>query len=276
MAGPGEPPADLLERIEALERALEAAASGEDTEAAELSAAVAALEREAHDRRTAADAAGRSCVDLRPEWATAPARFSADGSSLTILGEPVMEDWEMPYMGALAAAATAQGGRVLEVGFGLGLSARAVGRAAGVTAHTIIEANSDVASAAESYAAAAPVPTEVLHGFWQDVAPELPAGYFDGVLFDAYPLTREEWRDGEVCSFFAEAARLLRPGGVLTFYYDSAKSWHDSLCRWRSEMRPLLAKAGFSCVSHSEVCCAPERHCRYFWKDRFLVPLARR
>ena len=39
-------------------------------------------------------------------------------------------------------------------------------------------------------------------------------GTFDGILFDAYPLSPGEAAgDGEVGAFFVEAARLLRPGG---------------------------------------------------------------
>ena len=46
-----------------------------------------------------------------------------------------MESWEKPYMEALADVATRNGGRVLEVGFGLYLSAN------GVQAHEIVEHN---------------------------------------------------------------------------------------------------------------------------------------
>ena len=65
-------------------------------------------------------------ADLRAEWATAEATFEwrRGVECLRILDAPVMEDWEAPYMAALAAVACRNGGRVLEVGFGLGISAQ--------------------------------------------------------------------------------------------------------------------------------------------------------
>eukprot|EP00756_Hemistasia_phaeocysticola_P060657 Hpha_TRINITY_DN4213_c0_g1::TRINITY_DN4213_c0_g1_i2::g.186762::m.186762/K00542/GAMT; guanidinoacetate N-methyltransferase len=264
----------LLERVLQLEAKLNALAeAGESTEEVELELAtqLATLERESEENTAQRDAAGRKTFNLRDEWATAPARFSADGSRLTILGEPVMEDWETPYMEALSKTVGAQGGRVLEVGYGLGLSARALGllgQSEGevqLGEHVIIEANIEVAAAAETYAKSAPVPTTVLKGFWQDIVPELPPGSFSGVLFDAYPLTREEWAAGEVDSFFKEAVRLLKPGGVFTFYFDIAKSWHDSLKRWREDIVPVLNSVGFGEVSYDDIQCAPPPDCRYFW-----------
>ena len=61
--------------------------------------------------------------DDRRRWSRAAAGFEGDDSALSILGHPVMERWEEPFMEKLASIACANGGRVLEVGFGLGISA---------------------------------------------------------------------------------------------------------------------------------------------------------
>ena len=56
------------------------------------------------------------------DWKGAEAQFSEH--TLRILGEPVMEDWEEPYMRELASIAAGNGGTVLELGFGMGISAK--------------------------------------------------------------------------------------------------------------------------------------------------------
>ena len=216
---------------------------------------------------------------------------------LRILDQPVMEDWEAPYMAALATVACSRGGRVVEVGYGLGLSAKYIdafatnppcdadaeddrgapaGAAAWVTEHLIIEANAEVALAARRFAASARVPTTVLEGFWQDVVETLPAGAFAGVLFDVYPLSSREVIDGECDSFYPAAARLLEPGGLFTFYFDVADSWPTTRRVFRDEATRKLHAAGFSLVEEEELLCEPPADCEYFWKDRFIIPMCTR
>ena len=147
----------------------------------------------------------------------------------------------------------------------------------------VIEANKEILLAATEFAAdkggisdgdvPRNTPTTVLPGFWQDVVRTLPDGCVDGILFDVYPLTQDELVDGECDSFFSVAHRLLRPGGVFTFYYDVVESWIATNHVWNTVTAPTLRQLGFD-VSSSEVAVTPKPNCEYFWKDRFLVPRA--
>ena len=74
---------------------------------------------------------------------------------------------------------------MLEVGFGLGISAKYIdGSNSAVTEHVIIEANAEIAAAARLFAETARVKTVVVEGFWQDAVKDglsLEAQSFDGV-----------------------------------------------------------------------------------------------
>ncbi|CAE7763334.1 gamt-a [Symbiodinium sp. CCMP2592] len=227
----------------------------------------------------AADATAEVESQSRAAWEEAAADFRTlpgGGQGLSILGHDVMEDWEAPYMDALAAVATSVPGPVLEVGYGLGLSAAAIDQR-GVEGHVILEANSEVLGRAELWAEEATCPTIVLGGFWQDLVGSMADGTFGGILFDAYPLSPGEAAgDGEVGAFFVEAARLLRPGGIFTFYFDAGRNWIECVRSFRLETVPKLRDAGFTKVEHEQVACTPRPGCTYFWKDRFLVPIATR
>ncbi len=196
---------------------------------------------------------------VRDRWQEAPAEFTDD--TLVICGHPVMERWEDEYMRTLARIATKPGATVLEVGFGLGISAAYVQK--GLPGkHIVIEANADVFRRLEEFKNQARFPVEPLFGFWEERVREIPDLSIDGILFDTYPLAENEIHTNHF-RFFAEAFRMLKPGGVLTYYSDEI---HDFSPRHREG----LNRAGFTAID-KEICAVePPPACRY-WKSPTIV-----
>ena len=121
------------------------------------------------------------------EWQDAPATYS--DSELLIDGQEVMQDWEAPLMRAMADRAAASHGDVLEIGFGMGISATYL-QELGVRSHTIVEPNEGVIEAFERWRAQYPDrDIRLIKGFWEDVVDQL--GRYDGVLYDPYPTAAE-------------------------------------------------------------------------------------
>ncbi len=203
------------------------------------------------------------------QWALAPANFSKH--ALRINGHPVMEDWESGYMQKLAAIASHSGGRVLEVGYGMGLSARAI-QSHKPEAHWVIECNDDVIKKAEDDFAKelSNGRMRLLPGFWEDVTPTLPDASFDGILFDTYPLNAEQIHSNHFW-FFEEAYRLLKPGGTLTYYSDEIKEFSPSHLA-------KLTEAGFQPANiNSEICnVSPPPDCEYWQANTILAPIVRK
>lgn len=201
-------------------------------------------------------------ADLRERWPAAPAQWSED--ALTICGHPVMERWEDGYMRELARIAASRGGAVLEVGFGMGISASYLQRQA-IAEHVIIEANADVFHKVEKFADGARVPVQALFGFWEDVVPRLAAGSVSGILFDTYPLVPEDVHRNHF-AFFREAHRLLKPGGVLTYYSDEPYRFSD-------EHLACLKRAGFSRIGAVTCRVKPPEDCQYWKSGTILAPI---
>jgi guanidinoacetate N-methyltransferase len=197
--------------------------------------------------------------ELFETWRSAPARFSDE--RLEIQGHAVMEQWEEPYMAALAAIACSRAGRVLEVGFGLGIAASHI-QAYEIAEHIVIEANQNVYERLQAFARHTRVPMRVLFGFWQEVARTLPDESVSGILFDTYPLIPEESHRNHF-PFLPEAHRLLVEGGVLTYYSDET---HD----FSAEHREALQSAGFRTIEKRVCVVNPPAECTY-WKHNTIV-----
>ena len=186
--------------------------------------------------------------------------------ALTILGEPVMEDWEAPYMDVLAEIATSRGGIVLELGYGMGISAQII-QSYKIKRHIIIEANHGVAHMARTWASTARIETIVLEGLWQDVISEISTESLDGILFDTYPLSEVELYQNHF-SFFPHAFEKLKSGGVFTYYSDEVADFSSV------HIRKLLAAGFLRCnISGKIVPVSPPSSCEYWKAQTILAPV---
>ncbi len=96
----------------------------------------------------------------------------------------VMHNGEKNLMKLLASIATKNGGDLLEIGFGMHLSADFVQENPLVTSHTIIEVHPEIYKKAVEWANGK-VNVEIILGDWIDVIPNI-SKKFDGIIHDTH------------------------------------------------------------------------------------------
>ncbi|WP_447963626.1 amino acid adenylation domain-containing protein [Nitrospira sp. Ecomares 2.1] len=209
---------------------------------------------------------GSDRVSIDQSWTGSRAEFTP--SELIIEGQQVMQDWEAPLMKAMADIATESRGDVLEVGFGMGISATYI-QAGQPRSHTIIECNRDVMNVFSDWTGRYPGrDIRLVQGQWQEVVGTLSD--FDAVFFDTYPASEAEFEETVINSinfaeaFIPSAAKLLRPGGVFTYYTNEIDSFS------RRHQRFLFQH--FSSFTLSIVrSLLPPEDCHYWWADSMAV-----
>jgi len=97
----------------------------------------------------------------------------------------VMHIGEKYLMDKLASIVTKNGGDILEIGFGMNLSANAIQSNPNVTSHTIIEIHPVQYKRALEWSKLQKIKTTIILGDWIDVLP-LSNMKFDGVLHDTH------------------------------------------------------------------------------------------
>lgn len=119
----------------------------------------------------------------------------------------VMMDWEDTLMSASAAYACSNGGDIVEMGFGMGISATYI-QQHDIKSHTICECHPDIIKKAHQWAKDKSNVT-IVEGGWYENLNQL--GEFDGLFFDTY-------NDPTGMHFSSSLSQLVKKGGVATWW----------------------------------------------------------
>ncbi|MCX6742776.1 MAG: hypothetical protein NT116_00900 [Candidatus Parcubacteria bacterium] len=204
-------------------------------------------------------------LEIKKNWVNCPANFSKE--ELLINNYQVMQRWEENYMKELVDVATRNSGKILEVGFGMGISAGYIQKSNKFSTHTIIEAHPGVISyAANKYKdEIAKGKMILINGFWENVVDMLKEDYYDGILFDTGPIDRETFFY-HFFPFFKHAYKLLKKGGMFSYFSDEA-------VEFSIEHMEKLKEAGFVNID-SKICkINPPKDCRYWTNNTILIPI---
>ncbi len=184
--------------------------------------------------------------------------------TLLIKSYQVMQRWEDNYMKSLAAIATSRSGNVLEVGFGMGISALYIQKSSKIHSHTIIECHPAIIAVAKKRfkKELGSGRMKLLEGFWENITPKLKDKIFDGILFDSCPLVSGV-EFFQFFPFFQEAYRLLKDDGVFTYFSDEVK-------KISPEHERELKTAGFKNIQFKICKVNPPKTCEY-WKHNTIV-----
>ena len=133
--------------------------------------------------------------------------FEFDKITIDGVGEEVMMSWEHPIMSASAAYVTQGGGDILEIGFGMGISAGYM-HSHSIDSHIIVENHPQIIPKAVEWASNKSNVTIVSQS-WYDVKDSL--GQFDGIFYDIYG-------DDNMMNFSSSLSNWTKNGTKVTWW----------------------------------------------------------
>lgn len=140
-------------------------------------------------------------------------------------GNGVMMGWEKPLMELHADVICANGGSILNVGFGLGLIDEEIQKRKH-SKHTIIEAHPDVYAHMIKQGWDKKPNVKIIFGRWQDVEDQLEQ--YDGIFFDTFGEFYDDLKE-----FHELLPNILSPTGIYSFFNGLGATnpfFHDVYC----------------------------------------------
>ena len=125
----------------------------------------------------------------------------------------VMMDWEDSIMKASADYVCSNGGDILEIGFGMGISANYI-QANNINSHTIVECHPQILEKARDWAKDKSNVT-IVEGEWFDIKDSLST--YDGIFYDTYG--ESDWS-----LFGGNVASLAKSGAKTTWWNNSSSA----------------------------------------------------
>ena len=157
----------------------------------------------------------------------------------------VMMDWEDPLMSASADYACEGGGDILEIGFGMGISATYI-QSHTINSHTIIENHPQIIPRAQAWAASRSNVT-IVEGSWFDVKDTLST--YDGSFSDT-------WGDDNSDHYYSFLPSIMKPGGRAT---------------WWNGLTGSDNYYGIPGITYENISVSPPPNC-YFNHSNYLLP----
>ena len=128
----------------------------------------------------------------------------------------IMMNWELPAMSASAAYVTEGGGDILEIGFGMGISAGYI-QSHSISSHTIIEPHPQMVEKAVEWSNGKSNVT-IISLSWADVTGSL--GTYDGIFYDTS-------LDDKGNLFSSSLSELIKTGTKLSVFNSFSSETND-------------------------------------------------
>lgn len=182
--------------------------------------------------------------------------------------------WQKEYMHALAKVVSEKQGRILELGFGLELSSGFI-QHLGVDEHIIVEPNYEVFEKLMRFKSQYKSKIIPILAKWQEILHLFSPQSFDGILFDASPMSDTELHQRQFL-FLEQAKPLLKKEGIFTYcnvtsWGNLMKDYPNAKTLFDQTQRLKLEDMGFHRVSCEILNVNPGEGCKYRF-DTLPIP----